>query len=615
MKKENVKKILVIVLATVIIALSASLVYATQTETEPESNITTFFHEGSGTLIVSGEGEVSELYPRIVSYDEFDNEIINSSDSVVRHIIIDEGVTSITNSFNDMKNLQTVTFPETLTFIEYSFMACPEIKSIDFPSSLETVAKCSFNNCVGLEDIHFSNKIKITENQRGTTFGYCTALKELYIPGGSGLSGAFFGCTALEKVVLGKPAVMLYEDFYCCEFHYTYENFGGAQNLRLYSAEGNVIVQDSSHSWDLVEFSNIPEKIKVANTNTGIQVDWDGGLFVDTYHLYRKAKGDSKWTKITDTVMSEYHDTNVKSGVEYAYLIKTDDNSEHIASSWNRFVGTPELKSITNTVKGIKVTWNKVDGAVKYRLYRKDITEDYMGFESASEWKKVADIKDTSYIDNNNIYSGSKYIYSVRAYGKTNSSGFDRNGIKIMYIVAPKIQNVTNTNEGIKVTWNQTAGCQGYYVYRKEPGGNWMLRETITEQTKISFVDNLIESGKTYTYTVRGYVWDYEHYRSSYYSGKSIICLETPELISATSSKTGVTIKWNSVIGAKGYRVYRKTSGSSWDLISVVEGGTKAAYLDKTAKKGVTYTYTVRAYNGKTYSGFVSQGKTVKDKY
>lgn len=611
---KHFKKLLVITLTLVIIALSASFVYANQAETEPVSNVTTFFHEATGTLIVSGTGEVSALYPRTGVYDEYDKWITTSSDDKVKHIIIDEGITSITNSFNDMKSLLTVTFPQTLTSVDYSFMACPEMKSLDFPASLEIIKRCSFNDCTKLENIHFVNKIKLDADQRGTVFGNCTSLKTLYIPGGSKLNGAFSGCTALEKVVLGKPSVLLYEGFICCESHYTYDNFSGAKNLRVYGAEGNVIVQEDSHSWDLVELPVIPDGVKVANTNTGIQVDWDGELFIDTYHLYRKAKGDSKWTKITDTVMSQYLDTDVKSGVEYAYLIKTDDNSEYVASSWNRFVGTPELVSLSNTGKGIKVVWNKVDGAVKYRLYRKYVSEDYMGFDVEYDWEKVADVKGTSYVDGG-VHTGGKYKYTVRAYGETNYSKYDTVGLTTIYLAAPKVQTVTNTTEGIKVTWNQVAGCQGYYIYRKEPGGNWVKRGTVTEQTKTYFVDTRIESGKTYTYTVRGFLWDYGHYRSSYYSGETIVCLETPEISSATSTKNGVSLKWNSVKGAQGYRVYRKTGGGSWSLTKVVEGNSEISYVDKTAKKGVTYTYTVRAYNGKTYSGYNSAGKTVKDKY
>ena len=51
----------------------------------------------------------------------------------------------------------------------------------------------------------------------------------------------------------------------------------------------------------------------------------------------------------------------------------------------------------------------------------------------------------------------------------------------------------------------------------------------------------------------------------------------------------------------------RKTGNGAWKQIANVKGGTKISYLDKTAKKGVTYKYTVKAYNTK--------GLSIKDKY
>ena len=60
--------------------------------------------------------------------------------------------------------------------------------------------------------------------------------------------------------------------------------------------------------------------------------------------------------------------------------------------------------------------------------------------------------------------------------------------------------------------------------------------------------------------------------------------------------------------------MYRKTANSGWALVGSTKGANSATYIDKTAKKGVTYTYTVRAYHGKTFSSYNS-GISCKDKY
>jgi hypothetical protein len=90
------------------------------------------------------------------------------------------------------------------------------------------------------------------------------------------------------------------------------------------------------------------------------------------------------------------------------------------------------------------------------------------------------------------------------------------------------------------------------------------------------------------------------------------ICLATPSLSKAANSNSGVKVSWKKVTGAKGYYIYRKTTGSKWKKIGTVKSGSKVAYTDKKAVKGKTYRYTVKAYNGKSVSEYDTNGKRVK---
>ena len=83
----------------------------------------------------------------------------------------------------------------------------------------------------------------------------------------------------------------------------------------------------------------------------------------------------------------------------------------------------------------------------------------------------------------------------------------------------------------------------------------------------------------------------------------------------AVSYPTGLYISWTPVSGTTGYYVYRKTDSSGWRLISTTAGSSNAAYFDKTALKGVKYTYTVKACYGKSVSAYNTAGISVLDKY
>ncbi len=97
------------------------------------------------------------------------------------------------------------------------------------------------------------------------------------------------------------------------------------------------------------------------------------------------------------------------------------------------------------------------------------------------------------------------------------------------------------------------------------------------------------------TYTVR-------------YSNPSVK-LGTPTLTVTAQKYDSVKLSWNAISGAKGYEVYRSTSGSgTYTKIATVDGSLD--YTDTGLKSGQRYYYKVRAYslsyNGKIYGSFSS---------
>ncbi|MBQ8183747.1 MAG: hypothetical protein IJ025_07620, partial [Clostridia bacterium] len=93
--KNMLKKFLPVILIFSILFVSifpVSAVENTDEDSVVESNIETYFHEDSGTLIVSGTGEVKDLYPRATESVYCDTAV--EIDTSVKHLVIDEGITS-----------------------------------------------------------------------------------------------------------------------------------------------------------------------------------------------------------------------------------------------------------------------------------------------------------------------------------------------------------------------------------------------------------------------------------------------------------------------------------------------------------------------------------------
>lgn len=264
---------------------------------------------------------------------------------------------------------------------------------------------------------------------------------------------------------------------------------------------------------------------------------------------------------------------------------------------------TPKTAAV-NSVGGITISWNDVYGAVKYNVYRRAA--------GSSSWVYVGSTEGTSLFDRN-VSNSKYYAYSVRAY---NSAGgyspyIASKTYTIRCVSTPKLTKIQNATSGIRIDWTSVPGATGYRVYRRGAGSTYWYYLGTTKN--LWYVDGAVknQSGNYYRYTVRAV--------NSYYSGFDtnglfIKRLSNPVMSSATSASNGITVKWSSVRGSLGYYVYRKTANSNWTRIAVVNGVNNTAYLDRSAVKGVTYTYTVRAVCGSYISSFYST-ISCKDRY
>lgn len=353
----------------------------------------------------------------------------------------------------------------------------------------------------------------------------------------------------------------------------------------------------------------------IENISSGIKVRWNIINGASSYVLLRKTSSSTAWKQIAVVKEDEefpyvqYTDTDVKSGTKYTYTVKAYDGDEYSAyneSGWSlERLTAPKISSIENYYGGPKITWGKITGAKKYYVYRKT---------KSTSWKYLASTSSTSYVDSS-AKSGTKYYYAIvavdgdsRSYNST--SHFNDVCKTVTYSTSLKVANTSSTD--IKVSWNKVSGAKKYYVYRKKGSAKSWTKVKTTTST--SYTDTSVSNGTTYKYMVKAIDSKSKTISSSKSSGTTIKCIAAPKLSSVSSSKSGITFKWNKVSGASGYYVYRKTGSGDYEKIATVKGSTKVSYVDKKAKKGKTYYYTVKAYYS-SYTSAYRSGLKIKDKY
>lgn len=265
-------------------------------------------------------------------------------------------------------------------------------------------------------------------------------------------------------------------------------------------------------------------------------------------------------------------------------------------------LSTPTVK-ITNSSKGIKISWNAIEKAKNYTVYRSVYNT------SSKTWSKWTAIKkgvtSTSYIDPT-VKLGKSYKYTVRAVNGSVMSGYKASA-SLKYNVTPTVK-IANASNGIKVSWSTGANATGYTVYRSEYNTKnkkwtkWASRGT-AKSNVTSWTDKKVTSGVQYKYTVRACNGSF---KSNYKASANLLYLAQPT-VKIANNANGVKISWSKVSGAKGYTVYRSEfingAWSSWKNMGTAKSN-KTSWIDKSVVSGTQYKYTTRTINGNFKSSY-----------
>ena len=495
------------------------------------------------------------------------------------------------NAFENCTSVKNVTFNNLLNTIgESAFSNCTSIEKAELPSSVSSLGENAFADCTGLKNVTLSEKLK---NISSGAFSGCSSLESIDLPDNiTGIgSGSFSDCTALQNVKIGKNTTSI-------------ENyaFSGCSSLKSIEIPANV----KYIWWAAFEDCTNLSSVKL---NNGLQ-QLDNYVFYNCLNL-KKIIIPASVTYLSDYSLGYYGKNNSNYKIPDFVIVGDINSCAQRYANNNGFkfeeykvnLSTPQITSLKNTTGGVKLQWNKVNGAYGYRLYYRP---------ASGGWKRFKDTTSTSFTDSS-VVPNKTETYTIRCLDKDGNtiSGFNSKGWSIKYVpVAPTISKLENTSSGIKLSWNKIAGVYGYRLYHKTSTGWKRFKDT----TATSFTDSGVTANKTETYTIRCIDKNgntVSGFNSKGWSKK--YTASTPSISKLENVSGGIKISWNKVAGVYGYRLYHKTS-SGWKRF---KDTTATTYTDSAVKSGRTETYTIRCIdrNGKTVSGYNSKGWSKKYVY
>ena len=199
--------------------------------------------------------------------------------------------------------------------------------------------------------------------------------------------------------------------------------------IRCIDKNGNTVSGYNSKGWSKKYTPVAPTISKLENTSSGIKLTWNKIAGVYGYRLYYKTSSGG-WKRFKDTTATSFTDSGVSPNRTETYTIRCIDKNGNTVSGfyskgWSKKYApvAPKITKLTNTSKGVSVTWGKVAGVYGYRLYRK-----YAG----GSWTKVKDTTAASYTDSG-AKKGKKVTYTLRCIDKNGKtiSGYNATGWSI----------------------------------------------------------------------------------------------------------------------------------------------------------------------------------------
>ena len=269
--------------------------------------------------------------------------------------------------------------------------------------------------------------------------------------------------------------------------------------------------------------------------------------------------------------------------------------------NYNPAPAAPALKITTVSGKP-KISWNAVDGAAKYWVYRSTDGKTFKYYDSTTK---------TSYT-NSSTSIGTTYHYKVKAVavvdGKNYASAYSVTKSILCKPAAPTV-SINRSNGKPKLSWKAASGAMKYWIYRSTDGVNFKYYDSTT---KTSYTNSGAASGTKYYYRVKAVaVVNGKNVTSAKSSTKSLMTTLAKPSVSITTSNGKPKITWKAVTGADKYYIYRSTDGKNF---SFFDSTTKTTYVNSGAKKNTKYYYKVKAVCTSNSNANSAQSSTVSIK-
>lgn len=326
-----------------------------------------------------------------------------------------------------------------------------------------------------------NNQIRITWNAAEDAAGYYVFVK-------NGANSAFNFCnsTTATSVTYTEPTPGAAYYFAVRPYFYSDTTYVGKMSETVYNNEYLVAPTGVNASYD---------------PSTGqATITWDKVPGADRYEVYRATSENGTYAMIYSNTGTRFVTSNMSAGGTYYFKIKAinDDNAagnsplSAVVAVTASDLGTPVVSSGIDSQGRIMLTWEYIQGADGYEVYRSN--------SSTGTFTRLSSQTGNTF-HNGSVNPGQVYYYKVRAISNSSSKYTESSTVaQIAKLAQPVVKTTTNNDGKPVLSWSAVRGADRYEVYRAVSADGTYTN--ISSLTSTSYTDTATSVGSTYYYKV-----------------------------------------------------------------------------------------------------------------
>ncbi|MGN0634760.1 MAG: leucine-rich repeat protein [Acutalibacteraceae bacterium] len=265
------------------------------------------FDRDNGTLTIRGEGDLPESPWQF--YGGWKN------DDVVQHVVLEDGIISISAWFFDNWDFKTISLPDSITEIKDSaFIHCYQLESVIIPDGVEIIGESAFYGCDSLTEVTIPSSVEIIAYN---AFCDCSHLSELSIAKGVKEIGnyAFQFCYSLTEVTIPSSVKTI--------GYYAFQGCSSLKNVFFFESVSEEFLSIEEYAFSETAIRKIYIPLRVTNIGNACfyacydleTVEFDSGCQIEEIGDY----AFKDCTSLTGVNFEEYYYHSLKTFGQYAF--------------------------------------------------------------------------------------------------------------------------------------------------------------------------------------------------------------------------------------------------------------------------------------------------------